>query len=343
LRASTEKTMGCAISSDTKFKATKVTMTPENKTILTRNGWDKGIVGFGFAASEASCVAAIALVIAGKKDVQWVNVSFDDAEFADVPEEMDDIMKYPNSTKIIGVKDPVYKTLCGGSPQVPTIAINGQLYQESTEIVKMLADEIDAPMSVKNLIDQAIGFNETMLNTVKHWGWCAMHKAQDYAMVNKGHYLDYGEGNKDEQWERVTTNEVKAFFSYLESLLENKTEINGYFIGQSMTLADAALFNVVQSLELIAGLNVKGYYPKLYENWEILKASNPEGSAAYLNVFPGFAEYVTQANAEGRAKGFDINTYWAREASQKVPEETAQPVKEATPAPNESDDESVEV
>jgi len=334
--------MGCGSSSPA-FKATKVTMTPEIKTAMKENGWDTGIVAFGNLASESCCTVAIALSIA-KKDVRWVSMTFDDQAPQDMPEDYDENFKCPNSNQVIGVKDPTYSLICGGVPLMPAVAIDGQMYLESTEIIRMLADMTFAPQKVKDLIDAAIKFNKVFLETVKHWGWAAMHAGNNYAMVNKENYTDFGKGNKDEEWERRSTNLVKAFLENLEVELDKKPEINGYFVGNTLTMADAALFNVVQSLELIAGLKVKDHYPKLYANWEMLKATEPENSKQYLTAFPYFAQMCSQANKEPRANGFDINNYWSRETFDNVlkKSEEAREVGQEQDVADDSDEDEID-
>merc|ERR1711935_933582 len=81
--------------------------------------------------------------------------------------------------------------------------------------------------------------------------------------------------------------------------------------------------NWVQSLEGVAGLNVKQHYPKCYANWEIVKSKPPEESLPFIYGFPVFCGYVTDANKDARANGFDINKYWDEGRVTMTPEAKA--------------------
>ena len=82
-------------------------------------------------------------------------------------------------------------------------------------------------------------------------------------MVNKAHYQAYGAGKKDMEWERLTVQKVDAFLSRLEEKLAARGVVNGYYVGDSLTLADCALFNWPLSLSGIAGLEVAKKFPKV--------------------------------------------------------------------------------
>lgn len=292
----------------------KVQLTPEGKAAMKENGWDQGYVYFGFSASEAAVKVATGLPIAGIKDVKWVTVCFDDSPLEDIPEGFDPNMMTPGSTQKIGVKSELYSLITGGKSVMPALAINGEMYTESELILKMIAQETMTSSldktKVLDLIDLSLKHSDTIFGALKHWGWAAMHAAQGYAMVNKDHYLQYGKGNKTETWEKETTDDIKVFMNKLESTLAAKPTVNGYFVGDGLTLADAALINWVQSLEGVVGLDVKTYYPKCYENWELIKAMHIEGSPHFIYGFPVFCGYVSGANKEAREAGFDINKYW---------------------------------
>jgi len=301
--------MGCILSTVPHI-TTKVDLSPEAKAALVANGWDTGYVAFGFAASESVSKLAVGLPIAGISDVKWVTVSFDDSNLEDIPEGFDPNFMTPGSTQKLGVKSDLYKLITGGFSAMPALAIDGEMHIEADAILKMIAQKEGVSSEILDLIDLSVKNNNSILEALKHWGWAGLHSAQDYAMVNKEHYLEFGQGNKFEAWEKQSTDLIKAFMSKQEQVLAAKSEINGFFVGDNLTLADAALLNWVQSLEGVAGLDVKKHYPKCYENWEKVKANPPPGSQHFIYGFPVFCGYVAAANKDARESGFDINKYW---------------------------------
>ena len=76
-----------------------------------------------------------------------------------------------------------------------------------------------------------------MINAAKHWAWSGLHKSMDYAMVNKEHYSDFGKGLKSEAWEKETGKVIETFLATLEAKLAAKPSINGYFVGDALTIA----------------------------------------------------------------------------------------------------------
>jgi len=299
---------------DTSVKSPSVnksSLSPEGKAALVEHGWDKGYVAFGFSASETTVKVATALSLTGI-DVQWVTVSFDGSDLEDIPEDFDPNMITPGSKQKLGVKSELFSLITGGKPMMPALAIDGVVYTESEGIVKMLAEKEEISDKEKNveLIELSAKYNEPIFQALKHWGWAGLHAYQNYSMVNKEHYVSYGQGNQTEEWEKEKTDAIKEFMGALEEILKAKPKVNGFFIGDSRSFADAALINWVQSLEGVAGLDVKKYYPNCHENWGIIKASPPDGSAHFIYGFPVFCGYVTQANQHAREAGFDINKYW---------------------------------
>jgi len=312
--------MGCTSSSDkaplglssssSNNSAKKLDLSPDAKAAMVTNGWDKGYVAFGFTASESCVKIGVGLPIANKKDVKWVTVSFDDSPLEQIPKDFDPNMMAPGSKQKIGVRSELFSLITSGVSHMPALAIDGDMYMGSDAILKMLALEAGVPTKVTELIDHSINNSDTIFEGLKHWGWAGMHASQNYGMVNKKNYIDYGQGKKDEAWERRVTNEIKTFMNKLEDTLADKSEINGFFVGDSLSLADASLINWVQSLEGVAGLDVKKHYPNCYTNWELTKASPPPGSLHFIYGFPVFCGYVSAANKEARDAGFDINKYW---------------------------------
>ena len=250
------------------------------------------------------------LPIAGISDVKWVTVSFDGSDLEDIPEGFDPNMMTPGSTQKLGVKSDLFKLITGGSSSMPALAIDGEMHIESDEILKMIAQQKGVASEILALIDLSVKNNNSIFEALKHWGWSGLHASQEYAMVSKEHYLEFGQGNKSEEWEKQSTDLIKTFMSKQEQVLAAKSEINSFFVGDKLIVADASLFNWVQSLEGVAGLDVKSYYPKCYENWEKVKANPPAGSQHFIYGFPVFCGYVAYANKEAREAGFDINKYW---------------------------------
>ena len=305
--------MGCGTSKETTKKS--VILSAEGKKALASNGWDKGYVAFGFSASESTAKVATGLPIAGIKDVKWITTSFDDSPLEDIPEDFDPNMMTPGSKQKLGVKSELFSLITGGHALMPCLAIDGEMYTGSDSIVKLLAvdtmdDSDPQKKEVLELIDLSIKYADVIFEALKHWGWTGLHSAQDYAMVNKKNYIAYGKGNKSAEWEKETTDGIKALMGKLEETLAAKPEVNGFFVGDSLTLADSALINWVQSLEGVTGLDVKKYYPKCYQNWELVKANPPEGSLHFIYGFPVFCGYVAATNKDAREAGFDINKYF---------------------------------
>ena len=111
---------------------------------------------------------ATALACVGKTEC-WVEISFDDK---------------PLAAASVGVRSKEWALLSGGRAQMPGLAINGTLYMDAVEIVKMLAtcggDE-PAPAEVMELIELSRTNNETLLEACKHWGWAGLHESMGYA------------------------------------------------------------------------------------------------------------------------------------------------------------------
>ena len=261
----------------------KINMSEEAKTAMAENGWDTGMVAFGFTVSEATVKLATGLPVAAADkqdddDVTWVSVSFDDSPLGST-EGMGADTVTPGAKHSLGVKSELYSTITGGACAMPTLAINGQMYTESDQLLLLLAKQNkDTPKEVTDLIQLSIDHSDNNFQVLKHWGWAAFHKGSGYAMVTADHYTPYGQGasDKDDEWETNVTDKVKTFFDKLESVLAaNKKEVDGFYVGDSMTLADCVLINWPQSFSGVTGLDVAKYYPKVHANFEMLKANPP--------------------------------------------------------------------
>ena len=286
----------------------EVELTAEARELLIKKGWDKGFVGFGFTASESTVRLAVAFNVLGKP-CTWVMLSFDDKPLRNTADE-DPNMITPGATEMMGVKSDTWKLLSGGRSCMPALCVDGSMFTEASEIVKMLAIQQNAPPEVLELIELSRTSNAILSEVLKHFGWSALHASTGYAMCTKEHYDAFGEGKKDAAWEKAKTDQVKAFFSKLEGILADKPAINGCYVGDTLTLADAALFSWPLSFSDVAGLNVSAEYPKLWENWTKLKESRPKGSERFILGFPTLCEYASAANKAAREGGFEINKYW---------------------------------
>jgi len=286
----------------------KVNMSEEAKAAMTEHGWDTGVVAFGYALSEAAVKLTTASEVSSK-DFTWISVSFDDSPLVSTDDMEAD--KYTTGAKqSLGVQSELYKIITDGASVMPVLAIDGQMYTESDQIVLMLAEQDDAPKEVIDLIQLAIDTSEENCQALKHWGWSDFHKSIGYAMVNEDHYSSYGQGTQDAEWEEDVIKSVKAFFDKLESVLAEKDSVNGYYVGDSLTFADCALLNVPQSLSGVTGLDLAKHYPKVQANFDAIKANPPAMSQQFLFGVPFFYPMITGGNKEAREDGHDINKYW---------------------------------
>jgi len=272
---------------------TVLTPTAKGRQMLTERGWSTGWVVFGAAASESSVKLMTSVSLLKGKDFTHVDTSFDDMPLDTQPK--------------MGVKSDAWREVSGGYCRMPVLAIDGVLYADSDKILLKLAEDTKARPEVKSLISLSANINASAFEAIKHWGWSGLHRNMDYAMVSKEHYEKYGEGKKSAAWEKDVCKQIDTFLSTLEAKLAAKPAINGYYVGDEMTLADCALINWYLSFSAIANLNVVNRYPKVTANWQALKKKNPPGAAAHFTQFPGFGEYVSRAMKDARKRGFDIN------------------------------------
>jgi len=286
---------------------------------MAEKGWDKGIVVFGMLASEATVKVATALNLLQQQDnfsyknnVQWVDLSFDTKPFSE-----------KKGKKSMGVNSDMWMTLSGNKGYMPALAVDGQLMLDAYSILAYLWDQFpdqslsgDEQKQVQDLLSLNSKQTERLLQTLKHWGWAAMQG-------KKKNYIEFGYGKKDLSWEQDSVKVVDDFFRQLEDKLKEKKEsggLDGFFVGNKMTLADCALINWAQSFKLVIGLNVPKRYPLVWENHELMKKKAPAGSKDFYGTFPMFAKVVGVLNARNRGsgccclcgKGFNIENqkYW---------------------------------
>ena len=265
----------------------------EAKKLMAARGWDKGFVVFGAGASEATVKVLTTVCLLKGNDFKHVDVSFDDAALGEEDK--------------LGVKTDTWKSLTAGRSNMPAIAIDGVMYMESELICRKLAKESGASTEVLEMIDLSLASSERMINAVKHWAWSGLHASMGYAIVNKDHYTSFGQGTQTEAWEKESGQVIDTFMKALETKLAAKPALNGYFVGDSMTVADCVLINWYLTLGCIGALDIESRYPKFCENWQLLKAKAPAGAQWHYEHFPGFGGYAANANKDARAAGFDIN------------------------------------
>mmetsp|Transcript_29196 Transcript_29196/g.78367 ORF Transcript_29196/g.78367 Transcript_29196/m.78367 type:complete len:733 (-) Transcript_29196:79-2277(-) len=287
--------------------APKVEQSDEAKALMKERGWDKGYVVFGAPPSETTVKVLSAVELLTDKPngkFKLVEVSFDDAALGKEDK--------------LGVKSDAWALLTGGRSSMPALAIDGEFFVESELIVKKLAIEEGADHDVIDLINLSAKHSKRMLEAATHWGWSGLHKSMGYAMVNEDHYSSYGEGNKSAEWESTTCGIIDTFLHSLEATLSAKKQLNGYFVGNSITYADCSLINWYLTFSAIANIDLESRYPKFCENYQILKSKAPKGAEGHFEYFPGFGDYVANAMGEARANGFDINKAMDKAMSEAV-------------------------
>jgi len=286
---------------------------------MREKGWDKGIVVFGALASESTVKVSTAVELLQQQEgfpykgnVQWVDLSFDTKPFSE-----------KNGKTSMGVNSDMWLTLSGGKGFMPAIAIDGYMMLDAYVIVQHLWSQFpdqslidEEQQEVQTLLDLNSQQTERLLQALKHWGWAAMNG-------KKKNYLEFGYSKKDLGWEQDSAKVVDDFFRQLENTLKAKKEsdgLNGFFVGNKMTLADCAMINWAASFKLVIGLNVPKRYPLVWENHELMKKKAPAGSKDFYGTFPMYAKVVGALNARNRGsgccclcgKGFKIENqkYW---------------------------------
>jgi len=242
----------------------------------------------------------------------WVMINFNDEALGENEQQGG------GKALSMGVKSSDWAAISPGHSSVPAISIDGKFYVESEEIVKMLAyrcpeANTQVQLDVLRLIELSSSHNERLLQALKHWGWCALHKSTSYSMVNEENYVSLGQGNKDSAWERETVGIVNAFFSYLEATLAARPSITGHYVSDHWTLADCVLINWPNSFSSIVALEVAKRYPKVWANFEKVKELAPKGSEMHLGHFAGIGDFCANANKDARDAGFSIEnpTLWS--------------------------------
>lgn len=285
--------------------------TLDKATIMAENGWDKGFVYFGHPATETTVkVVTAVMLVSGqsnfpykKDDIKHVILNFDDKPI---------VKDHEKNEVSLGIDSPEWKCVSGERTFMPALAIEGEIFFESGEIVKMLYDKYpDESLTEdeKTQVDEWLQFNidntKRMLVALKHFGWCFMQGARP-------NYVDYGKGNKDEAWEKALIKDVDVFFGKIESHFKDKAEA-AFFVGDKLTMADCAMLNWPWSFHLVVELKMDTRYPSVWKHFEALKAKAIAGSDAHYNVFPYFVGVVSDLSKEARADGFHIENekYWS--------------------------------
>ena len=129
-------------------------LSAEAQAIFDKQGWGKGLTLFCQPVSEASVkiVTALNLLTASKNSFpdsfNLVIVNFNDEALG----ENEQHVGMSGKALSLGVKSAEYAAITGGHSKMPALALDGVLYIESDQIVKMLAEmvpesdpEIQAP------------------------------------------------------------------------------------------------------------------------------------------------------------------------------------------------------
>ncbi|CAB9504335.1 expressed unknown protein [Seminavis robusta] len=278
----------------------------DKSKIMADNGWDKGFVYFGHPATETTVKVVTAVQFLTTQDnfpfkkedgtLKHVILNFDDKPIAKDDEK---------NEVSLGIDSAEYKCVSGGRTFMPAVAIDGEMFFESGEIVKMLHEKYpDSTLTPeeKKQVDEWIQFNidntNRMLVALKHFGWCFMQGARP-------NYVAYGKGNKDDAWEKELVKDVHVFFEKMDKHFVDKKE-PAFFVGDKLTMADCVMINWPWSFHLIVELKIEERYPNVWKHFNALKDKAIAGSDAHYNVFPYFANVVTDLAKEARAEGFHI-------------------------------------
>lgn len=255
---------------------------PEKNKVITLNGWDKGLVMFGFLSSETTVKVhtALRLVMALDNDFPYtqlthVNLTFDGKALA----------TSRNGQVSMGVRSEEWLILSEQKGYMPAIMMDGVMHQESGEIVKLLAEKYpDQSLSESERVEvlKWVGFNlehcEKLLETEKHFGTSALSP-------NEKNYVHLGVGKQDLAWEKEHVRHADEFLKSLDDHFSSK-ENKAYFVGDKLTYADCALINWPYSFQHLAALRVKTRYPNLWAHHVELRATHPEGAQEHYRLMP---------------------------------------------------------
>ncbi|XP_041346664.1 glutathione S-transferase-like [Gigantopelta aegis] len=138
-------------------------------------------------------------------------------------------------------------TLPGGS--LPILEIDGKVYTQSLAIAQYLAKEFK--LSGKTSLE-CLRVDEVV------------HTAEDMLQAMAKSMFEKDETKKKEMIEKLAKEDVPRFTKIFESFLtENKT---GFFVGNSISAADLAVYNVLESAITKLGEAALKDSPKLLEN-----------------------------------------------------------------------------
>lgn len=273
------------------------------KAILADNGWDKGLVVFGAAVSESTVKVVTAVHLLKKQD----NFPYKEIKFVDTPFDESDLKTASDGKQSVGVSNKLYINLTEGKGFMPAVAIDGRFMVNAYDIVQYFWNKYpDTSLNtlesqqISDLLQLNTKYSESNFEALKHWGWCAMNGS-------KPNYQHLGYGKKDLAWEKAAVKKVDEFFCAFEDFLKKRKvaglEVNGFLVGNKISLADCALLNWAGSFSLVLGMNIQGRYPLVQQNWEQLKAKAPEGSSDHYGTFPIFCMIVGVLNSRNRGTG----------------------------------------
>lgn len=256
-------------------------MGPEAVKILKDHGWDKGFVYFGSPAGNPVKVeTAIHLLMKQpnfKHQVTWVNVKVFDA----TP------LQTKNGETIMGSASDEWVALSNGKGYLPGVAIDGVMYMDGWNILKLLTLLFPSTSlsdsewaEVVEWVDLDAKYNEYLMETLVTFSKFPPVPSKSGLLSNNGY------GKHDLTWEKERVRITDEYFKMLNAALGRKPGgINGYIVGDTLTIADCAHISYCWILYLGARLDVPRRYPKVYENMLKLKEKCPTGAEEFHKVW----------------------------------------------------------
>ena len=271
---------------------------PEKTKLLAENGWDKGLVLFGFLGSETTVRVNTALrLLTSTNEFNDFPYKEEDIVFVELSIDDKPLHEKKGGIKTMGTVSEEWLTLSEGKHYMPAIAIEGKLYTESAEIVKFLHETFpDKRLSkeehgqVTKWIDMVIQDGDKVQDAERHWGWC------HFAPKDKGN-LGFGEGNKDLEWEKERIELVDKFCKIQDDHFAKMEGDKMYFVAGKYTLADCAMIGFPLGLIYIARLKVDQRYPNLWAHHLALQATKPKGAEDHYFFFPILGKIISIVGA----------------------------------------------
>jgi glutathione S-transferase len=207
-----------------------------------------------------------------------------------------------DGTTMMGVWSPEWRLLSDSGP-MPGLSLGGQLYVDSKNIVVALdntyKDSTLTPEQQKKVTDLVLlnyQYQDLLMEAVIHWGWVTFHTKMNDMPPDRFEKFGgnrFGPGKKPLEWEKAKCADISAFFTALETAIDDQALQTGCLVGGTTTMADCANVNWVKSLYDICNLNVAARFPKawaFYRKQEEL--SLPKGAQDHHQGFTMFGKFV---------------------------------------------------